>query len=55
MAAFEILYSRRCRSHIGLFEFGKETLIGTDTIHDAIEKVQLIRERLKIAQIHQKL
>ncbi|KAH0776336.1 hypothetical protein KY290_007747 [Solanum tuberosum] len=42
--AFEALYGRRCRSPVGWFEVGEF----------AIEKVQLIRERLKMAQSRQK-
>ena len=54
MASFETLYGRRCRSPIGWFEVGKVTLIGPGGVFEAMEKVRLIRERLKIAQSHQK-
>ena len=54
MAPYEALYRRRCRSSVGWFEVGKAALIGTDSMLYAIEKVQLIRDRLKTAQSHQK-
>ncbi|XP_019257639.1 PREDICTED: uncharacterized protein LOC109235845 [Nicotiana attenuata] len=54
MAPFEALYGRRCRSHIGWFEIGKAELIGPDFVHQAIEKVRVIKERLKTAQGRQK-
>ncbi|KAH0689255.1 hypothetical protein KY289_016613 [Solanum tuberosum] len=54
MAPFEALYGRRCRSPVGWFEVGEEALIGPDSVLDAMEKVQLIRDRLKTAQSRQK-
>ncbi|XP_070035472.1 uncharacterized protein [Nicotiana tomentosiformis] len=54
MAPFEALYSRRCRSPIGWFEVGEAELIGSDLVHRAMEKVKIIKERLKTAQSSQK-
>ena len=54
MAPYEALYGRRCRSLVGWFEVGEATLIGPDSVLYATEKVQLIRDRLKTAQSHQK-
>ncbi|WMV19191.1 hypothetical protein MTR67_012576 [Solanum verrucosum] len=54
IALYEALYEHRCRSPVGWFEVGEATLIGPYSIHEAMEKVQLIRDRLKIAQSHQK-
>ncbi|WMV37212.1 hypothetical protein MTR67_030597 [Solanum verrucosum] len=54
MAPFEALYGRRCRSPVGWFEVGEFSLIGPELVYDAIEKVRLIRERLKTAQSWQK-
>ncbi|KAH0710910.1 hypothetical protein KY284_012337 [Solanum tuberosum] len=54
IAPYEALYGRRCRYPVGWFEVGKAALIGPDSIHDAMEKVQLIRDRLKTAQSRQK-
>ncbi|XP_070026040.1 uncharacterized protein [Nicotiana sylvestris] len=54
MAPYEALYGRRCRSPVGLFEPAEVPLIGPEFVCEALEKVQLIRERLKAAQSHQK-
>ncbi|WMV42180.1 hypothetical protein MTR67_035565 [Solanum verrucosum] len=45
IAPFEALYRRRCRSLVGWFEVGEFALIGPELVYEAIEKVQLIRER----------
>ena len=54
MALYEILYGSRYRSPVGWFEVGEEALIGTDLVLYVIEKVQLIRDRLKTARSCQK-
>ncbi|KAH0669343.1 hypothetical protein KY285_023504 [Solanum tuberosum] len=54
MAPYEALYGRRCRSPIGWFEVGEVGLIGPDLVHQAMEKVKVIQERLKTAQSRQK-
>ncbi|KAH0695075.1 hypothetical protein KY285_022172 [Solanum tuberosum] len=54
MAPYEALYGRRCRSPIGWFEVGAAGLIGPDLVHQAMEKVKVIQERLKTAQSRQK-
>ncbi|WMV18640.1 hypothetical protein MTR67_012025 [Solanum verrucosum] len=54
MAPFEALYGRRCRSPVGWFKVGEAALIGPDSVLDAMEKVQLITDRLKTAQSRQK-
>ncbi|WMV38064.1 hypothetical protein MTR67_031449 [Solanum verrucosum] len=48
------LYGRRCRSPVGWFEVGEVALIGTKLVHEAMEKVLLIRERLRTSQSRQK-
>jgi len=53
MPPYESLYGRRCRSPVGWFEGGEEALIGPDSVHDAMEKVQLIRDKLKTSQSRQ--
>ncbi|XP_075074480.1 uncharacterized protein LOC107825951 [Nicotiana tabacum] len=53
MAPYEALYGRRCRSHIGWFEPTKVGLLGPDLVHDVLEKVDLIQQRLKTAQSRQ--
>ena len=54
MAPFEALYGRRCRSPVGWFEVGEVALLGPDLVMEALEKVRMIRERLKTAQSRQK-
>ena len=54
MAPFEALYGRRCRSPIGWFEVSESLIIGLDLVFDALEKVQLIIERLRASQSRQK-
>ncbi|WMV54862.1 hypothetical protein MTR67_048247 [Solanum verrucosum] len=54
MAPFEALYGRRCRSSVGWFEVGEIAPIGPELVYEAIEKVRLIRERLRTAQSWQK-
>ena len=54
MASYEALYGRRCRSPVGWFEVGEAALVGPDSVLYAMEKVQLIRDRLKTAQSRQK-
>ncbi|WMV46683.1 hypothetical protein MTR67_040068 [Solanum verrucosum] len=54
MAPFEALYGHRCRSPIGWFEVGETQILGPDLVHQAVEKVKLIKERLKLAQSRQK-
>lgn len=49
MAPYEALYGRRYRSPIGWFEVGEEGLIGHDLVYQAMEKVNVIQQRLKIA------
>ena len=55
MAPYEALYGCRCRSLVCWFEVGETALIGPDSFLYAMEKVQLIRDRLKIAQSRQKI
>ncbi|XP_070056994.1 uncharacterized protein [Nicotiana tomentosiformis] len=51
MALFEALYGRRCRSPIGWFE---AELLGPDLVHQAMEKVKIMKKWLKTDQSHQK-
>ncbi|XP_075074718.1 uncharacterized protein LOC142162283 [Nicotiana tabacum] len=54
MASYKALYSRRCRSPIGWFEAGETNLLGPDLVQEAMDKVQLIRQRLLTTQSRQK-
>ncbi|KAF3673414.1 putative cyanidin-3-O-glucoside 2-O-glucuronosyltransferase-like [Capsicum annuum] len=49
IALFEDLYGRRCRSPVGWFEVGEDAFIRPDIVLETMEKVQLIREILKVA------
>ena len=46
MAPFEALYGRRCRSPVGWFEVGESSILGPEIIHEALEKVRMISDRL---------
>jgi hypothetical protein len=54
MAPFDALYGRRCCTPLNWSEAGERTLIGPDLVKDAEERVQVIRENLKMAQMRQK-
>jgi hypothetical protein len=54
MAPFDALYGRRCRTPLNWSEAGERTLFGPDLVKDAEEKVQVIREILKMAHMRQK-
>ncbi|WMV30002.1 hypothetical protein MTR67_023387 [Solanum verrucosum] len=53
-ALFEALYDRKSRSLVGWFEVGEVALLDPELVYEAIEKVRLIKERLKMAQSRQK-
>ncbi|XP_070036876.1 uncharacterized protein [Nicotiana tomentosiformis] len=53
MALFETLYGRRCRSPIGWSEIGEVELIGTDLMHQAMEKVAYrLEQPLEMSLVH---
>jgi hypothetical protein len=54
MAPFEALYGRRCRTPLNWSEAEERTLFGPNLVKDAEEKVEVIRENLKLAQMRQK-
>jgi hypothetical protein len=54
MAPFDALYGRRCHTPLNWPETRERTLFGPDLVKDAEEKVQVIWENLKIAQMRQK-
>nr|XP_009788962.1 PREDICTED: uncharacterized protein LOC104236680 [Nicotiana sylvestris] len=54
MAPYEALYGKRCHSPIGWFEASETNLLGPDLVQEAMDKVQLIRQRLLAAQSKQK-
>jgi len=50
MAPFEALYGRKCRSLLCRDDIGDRRLLGLKDITQTMEKVKIIRERLKEAQ-----
>ena len=54
MAPYEALCGRRYRYPVGWFDVGKEGFIGLDLVHQDMEKVKVIQERLKMEQIPQR-
>ena len=54
MAPYEALYGRKCRTLICWDKVGERKLSSEELIKVSIEKIQIIRERLKVAQDCQK-
>ncbi|XP_060212010.1 uncharacterized protein LOC132639587 [Lycium barbarum] len=54
MAPYEALYGWCCRSPILWYEPNEVEVLGSDSVHEAIEKVNLIVQQLKTAQSKQK-
>ena len=54
MTPYEALYGRKCRTPICWGEVGEQKLSNVELIEVSIKKIQVIRERLKVAQDRQK-
>jgi hypothetical protein len=54
MAPFEALYGRRCRTPLNWSQVGERTLFGPKLVQEAEEKVEVIGENLRAAQMRQK-
>jgi hypothetical protein len=54
MALFEALYGRRCRTPLNWSQAGEPTLFGPKLVQEAEEKVSVIGENLRAAQMRQK-
>jgi hypothetical protein len=54
MAPFEALYGRRCRTPFNWSQAGERTLFGPKLVQEDEEKVSVIRENLRAAQMRQK-
>ena len=54
MAPFEALYGRKCRTLVCWDEVGEMKLIGPKLVHITLDKIQIVRNRLKIARDKQK-
>ncbi|KAJ8768423.1 hypothetical protein K2173_021576 [Erythroxylum novogranatense] len=50
MAPYEALYGRRCRTPICWDEEGERKLVGLELIQLTVDKVNLVKQRLKVAQ-----
>ncbi|WMV41618.1 hypothetical protein MTR67_035003 [Solanum verrucosum] len=54
MAPFETISGGRCRCTVGCFEVGENALIGPELVYEAIEKIRLIREWLRMGKSQKK-
>ena len=54
MAPFEALYGRPCRSPLQWQEMGDNKLIESDVIQECTDKIRVIQENMKVAQVRQK-
>ena len=54
MAPYEALYGRKCRSPICWDDIGERKMLGPEIVQHTVDKIQLIRERLRSAQSRQK-
>uniref|UniRef100_A0A2N9H2J6 Integrase catalytic domain-containing protein n=1 Tax=Fagus sylvatica TaxID=28930 RepID=A0A2N9H2J6_FAGSY len=50
MAPYEALYGRKCRSPICWDDIGERKILGPEIVQHTVDKIQLIRERLRSAQ-----
>ena len=50
MPPFEALYGKKCRSPLLWEEVGELALLGPDMVQELVEKVQVIRQRVKATQ-----
>ena len=54
MAPYDALYGRRCRTPVCWIELNEHKVIGPDIVKVIEEKVQVIRQMLKVARDRQK-
>ncbi|KAL6547062.1 hypothetical protein OROMI_022783 [Orobanche minor] len=54
MALYEALYGRKCRSPLYWDGVGERKILGPEMIEHTVEVMDQIRERIKVAQDHQK-
>ena len=50
MAPYEALYGRKCRTPLCWTEDGEEGISGLEIVQETIEKIKMIREKVKKAQ-----
>ncbi|PKU86893.1 hypothetical protein MA16_Dca017321 [Dendrobium catenatum] len=53
MEPYEELYGRKCRTPLTWVEVGERQLMGPKLVDEAIEKIRLIKDKLKAAQDRQ--
>ena len=49
MTPYEALYGQRCRTSVCWTKLNEHKVIGPDIVKDTEEKIQVIRQRLKVA------
>jgi hypothetical protein len=54
MAPFEALYGQRCHTPLNWSQVGERKLFGPNLVKEAEERVEVIKENLKAAQMRQK-
>ena len=54
MTPYEALYGRKCRTPVCWDEVGEKRLIGPEIVQVTTDKINVIREKLKIARDRQK-
>ena len=54
MTPYEAHYERPCRSTMCWMEYGEASLIGPELVQETTDKIQVIRDRLLVAQSRQK-
>ena len=50
MTPFEALYGRKCTSPLHWDEVGERILLGPDFVQQAVDTIQLVKQRMKAAQ-----
>ena len=55
MPPYEALYGRKCRSLIYWDEVEEKQVLGPELVQDTVEKIKIIRERMKITQSSRKI
>ena len=55
MSPYEVLYGKQCRTPLCWNETGERKLLGPVIVQTRVDKVNIIRSRLKVAQDRQKI
>ena len=50
MPPYEVLYGRRCRSPLHWDEVDEKVLLGLELVNQAVEKIHVVRQRMREAQ-----